>query len=611
MSVVTDKLSPEDLLEESHLSDPLDYPRKRASIACEICRSRKSRCDGARPKCKLCTELGANCVYREPTLKIDAGDKLILDRLSQIETILQQRLVYTPTATPSPHAAVGQASPVIFSEEMQARLAHANLINGARVFVTNTPNPVTNVSAMPKSHSTPALHLLDWPVIKDLASKSSDPQVLMQLEMARTPLDLIPQTSIHALRQDLHLYSRSFFDGVNNWYAIVNPNNWHECLRAADKLEFKDGTESCMVLLVGALGAAAHSGSISYVQRSNRPPGLEYFCHAYSILPKLTLRNNVSSVQCHILAAAYLLYLVRPLEAWNLLCQASVKLQLLLAHPNVIQSDVGELIERVYWNTLLIESDLLAELDLPHSGIVHFEDNMSLPKVFPFDATDNAERQGKDDLWYFSAEINLRRLLNRVSHTIYADAFKPERSRPDDFLNLVGPTANELDSQLDQWYESLPAGLKFTRDRAAARDDTQTVLRLRYFACRTIIFRPYVRVVLADRWMANKEDVLDACRICLDACIRQIEDIPAHHAGHLPYLWQGVLSITSQTLLLMGATLSRPLRKLLPPQKQVDAMIQGVILEVERLSHLAPSLQRCAEILREAEDRRIEQLRTS
>ena len=36
-------------------ADPLDYPRRRATISCEICRSRKSRCDGGRPKCRLCT----------------------------------------------------------------------------------------------------------------------------------------------------------------------------------------------------------------------------------------------------------------------------------------------------------------------------------------------------------------------------------------------------------------------------------------------------------------------------------------------------------------------------------------------------------------------------
>ncbi|OAQ95824.1 hypothetical protein LLEC1_05078, partial [Akanthomyces lecanii] len=70
----------------------VDYPRRRATIACEVCRSRKSRCDGGRPKCKLCAELGANCVYREPGVKLDAGDKMIMEQLNRIEGMLQANM---------------------------------------------------------------------------------------------------------------------------------------------------------------------------------------------------------------------------------------------------------------------------------------------------------------------------------------------------------------------------------------------------------------------------------------------------------------------------------------------------------------------------------------
>ncbi|KAG8425191.1 hypothetical protein J3458_001921 [Metarhizium acridum] len=46
-----------------------------------------------KPKCKLCAELGAECVYREPGVKLDAGDKLILEQLNRIENLLQINLV--------------------------------------------------------------------------------------------------------------------------------------------------------------------------------------------------------------------------------------------------------------------------------------------------------------------------------------------------------------------------------------------------------------------------------------------------------------------------------------------------------------------------------------
>ena len=42
------------------------FKRKRTALACDSCRRRKSRCDGARPACKVCVELGFDCIYHQP-----------------------------------------------------------------------------------------------------------------------------------------------------------------------------------------------------------------------------------------------------------------------------------------------------------------------------------------------------------------------------------------------------------------------------------------------------------------------------------------------------------------------------------------------------------------
>jgi hypothetical protein len=76
----------------------------------------------------------------------------------------------------------------------------------------------------------------------------------------------------------------------------------------------------------------------------------------------------------------------------------------------------------------------------------------------------------------------------------------------------------------------------------------------------------------------------------------------------MPYLWQGALSIVSQTLLVMGATMSPSLSSILstlvPSLDTIDAIINDVVMEIERYAHLAPSLSLSAEIIREAEMRR-------
>lgn len=254
-------------------------------------------------------------------------------------------------------------------------------------------------------------------------------------------------------------------------------------------------------------------------------------------------------------------------------------------------------------------SDLLAELDLPHSGIEQFEDTFTLPTGFEDLGVEPAV--GRDELWYFLAEIALRRLLNRVSSMLYIRTSPFSKSPAATSIAQLDPLVLELDYQLNQWYAGLPPAMQFPLDRVPLQNPVQTVLRLRYFACRTIIFRPYILLVLQDESLAMDQNVQENCHKCLEACIRQLEYITAHHAGHLPYLFQGALSIISQTLLVMGATMSVTLSALLPPPNTMDDIINNVIHEVERLAHLAPSLRLSAELIRDAEAKRQMWLRTA
>ncbi len=76
----------------------------------------------------------------------------------------------------------------------------------------------------------------------------------------------------------------------------------------------------------------------------------------------------------------------------------------------------------------------------------------------------------------------------------------------------------------------------------------------------------------------------------------------------MPYLWQGALSIVSQTLLVMGASMSPSLSSILmtlvPHRDTIDQIINDVIVEIERYSVFSPSLSLSAEIIKEAEVRR-------
>lgn len=421
-------------------------------MQCEICRSRKSRCDGTKPKCKLCTELGAECIYREPGIKLDAGDKLILEHLTRIEGLLQSNLMGQAStlalSTGSP--SINDTTTISDDVLMHANSNFVSMIPATGLGTWTTP---TNISTMPKIHTNAALHLLQWPLIRDLVSRPYDPQILLQLEMAREPLALSKTPCLDL--SNTSAYIEAFFSKVNVWYACVNPFNWNSHYRTALSNGFREGPESCIVLLVLALGEASTRGSISRVGTNEDPPGLPYFASAWALLPGLMTRNSVLSAQCTVLASAYLFYLVRPLEAWTLLSSTSTKLQLLLSAPGRVPAGERELSERVYWNALLFESDLLAEMDLPHSGIVQYEEMVGLPGGFEPEDDDSV---GRDELWYFLAEIALRRLLNRVSQLIYSKDSMASTSS-------LEPVVAELDFQLSQWYDSLPIPLQFPYSR--------------------------------------------------------------------------------------------------------------------------------------------------
>ncbi|KAL1884697.1 hypothetical protein Plec18167_002289 [Paecilomyces lecythidis] len=71
-----------------------EYPkRRRIALACTVCRSRKSRCDGVRPTCGACSALGFACTYNalpSSTNVIIGKEYLgeIEDRLAKVEQCL-------------------------------------------------------------------------------------------------------------------------------------------------------------------------------------------------------------------------------------------------------------------------------------------------------------------------------------------------------------------------------------------------------------------------------------------------------------------------------------------------------------------------------------------
>ena len=69
--------------------------RRRVALACNACRTRKSRCNGERPKCSLCQNLGFDCQYEpaESSTNVIVRKEYVSDfetRLKDVEAMLKR-----------------------------------------------------------------------------------------------------------------------------------------------------------------------------------------------------------------------------------------------------------------------------------------------------------------------------------------------------------------------------------------------------------------------------------------------------------------------------------------------------------------------------------------
>ena len=66
--------------------------RQRTAVACNSCKNRKSRCNGQRPTCSTCLDLGFECVYRAPSRTQNPQARELhwmRNRLQSIEELLR------------------------------------------------------------------------------------------------------------------------------------------------------------------------------------------------------------------------------------------------------------------------------------------------------------------------------------------------------------------------------------------------------------------------------------------------------------------------------------------------------------------------------------------
>lgn len=242
-------------------------------------------------------------------------------------------------------------------------------------------------------------------------------------------------------------------------------------------------------------------------------PGIAYYAKAAEILGDQCDGNDLVHAQMFLLAGLYKGQLARVNESMAWFTMAGRTVQMLLDRYDLYvgdawaaDGDVEKQVERrrqvvkdkrqnlivlASWTCLQLESDILAELRLPGSGLLAMEDVLALPNqvVAEQDYTERPEGQHhtvEPVMDYYSCQMFLRRRLNQVHREMYGP----------DCLNQSLDEVQEMlkghAAILDRWRDMLKVPLAWEDGDPPATNILGARLRAKYWGARYVVNRPFL-----------------------------------------------------------------------------------------------------------------------
>jgi len=231
----------------------------------------------------------------------------------------------------------------------------------------------------------------------------------------------------------------------------------------------------------GAAGAELRSDTSLQAHKTDLQRGEGYYNLARRRLG--LVQRGLLAPQCHFLAGVYLMYTMRPLQAWGNFHSASrsyhIYLQCQARRLSAASSLVGaessrrrRLEQRLYWSCYKSECELRTEMDLPNSSLAGFHYPDMHPSPPDMDApspelTDHSLHspsathpiarnrrpsslnQYQEESWYYYlTEITLRRLANEIFNAFYSNGHEDWNQET---ISFMAKAAEGFEQQLDEW----------------------------------------------------------------------------------------------------------------------------------------------------------------
>ncbi|KAF5852011.1 hypothetical protein GGP41_000742 [Bipolaris sorokiniana] len=399
-----------------------------ATLACDVCRSRKTRCDEDRPRCGYCRTMNLECTYQAPrATKKDQSMAVAINAIRRLESKIEDlttainapKAAVTLPLSPagpipdhhSPYATFSQPSPGSHATAAPSNSLHRNRLSIHDIAMSPqvVGTPAKSPFALPEIQGAVDLSFSQhrvalWPAVQQVlpevfvsARKELPEDYIVEIENHRLPL---PMDISHPYNTspDSWLMSlpQSAVKGLADAYFAVFHRNtpildkyhfFSSTLGIAMDNEFGYKIETALVLVVLALGclaAKAHEeGDFSLPSRHSatgrgfippdwyelivdEPPGLKFFNEARKRFGFLMCQTDLQAGQFYMLSTLYYAQILRPLDSWTTVNRAALCCASILKRTSTIDYEMweGDMLSRLFWCTLMYETVITQELDL-------------------------------------------------------------------------------------------------------------------------------------------------------------------------------------------------------------------------------------------------------
>ncbi|THX77328.1 hypothetical protein D6D04_06385 [Aureobasidium pullulans] len=576
--------------------------RKRAVIACQPCRAKKARCDNQRPTCSRCQAQESECVYEDATANVsfDRGTLAIINRLDYLidlaesdqssQSPLVEGLSTRSWQSTDKDVIDEAANHNIHNRQLEINARGATHVHPSAHLTASTSDSDTRLSF------ASCEDILKWPVfgegqhLENIEALFTDPMLANDVTDNQSmtggesqPLFVGTQNIVDCepdlLENDITSLVEYFLVQVHTKNPILDPTSLRKM--AANIVQFGlqwDGP-TCLVLLTCALAVVSSPfARLSTVTGSEVSGGSLEDTSKYGLAESYydaarkrigLLGNGSLATECYFWLGVYKMYSLRPFQASISFNRACVTFQ--ISTRRTFKSDEASLVDahacRQYWSCLKSEHEISVELQVPSSGLTAQNYTQSFPSSPENNDDDCSSMVASPTLmcytspapfmerlpqieaswYYYLADIAARRILQRVMDTFYTETVSSQLGN----IPKMFKAAEELSRQIEQWYQNLPAPVKFDYD-TPAECELAYHLQARAYELQERTYRPFLFHLLNHNLdVATKDRFKRLAHQHSAVCTKLIRHWDIRHRHH--GTWLMVRQSFNAALLLVAA----------------------------------------------------------